>query len=742
METLSNVPLEAQTPWSAQAWLTELCAHQSPAGRDLLERAWTHLQARAQTLPLEEQEAYLRRRCGTADLLHHMLEMDSEALAAALLDVQESDADVAAIQKDFGASVACLVDGITRMVFIHQLHAMQSELDKNKKAAQMENLRKMFLAMAEDARVVLIKLAERLYDMRALKYLPIDKHRAISLETLEIFAPLANRLGIWNIKWELEDLAFRFSEPETYQHLAKLLEDRRSEREDYVRRIVADLQGLFAKADIKAQVYGRPKHIYSIWKKMQRKGVPFEQLFDIFAVRALVESESACYMALGVIHSIWPPIQGEFDDYIAAPKKNGYRSLHTAVMGPDNKPFEVQIRTQDMHKFAEFGVASHWRYKEGVAHDSGFEQKLAWLRQVLQEREEDDGSERDVIGEFNAEIVEDRVYALTPQGKIIDLPQGSTPLDFAYAVHTSIGHRCRGAKINGRMTPLSYQLKTGDQVEVLTTKEEKPSRDWLAPGQSYVHSPRARAKVKQWFKQQDQDQHLAEGRALLEKELRRLNPGAVNYEDLAQRLHFKHADEVFLALGHGELSLRQIARALQEQVLPEKTDAPLVRPAHSGRDKADVVRIQGVDGLLTQMAGCCKPMPPDPLIGYITRGQGITIHRRDCPQALLLQSQEHERLIEVEWHRPDGAVYSVDIEVEAYDRTGLLHDISAILSAEKVNITAAHTGNATDVSDRLIHAKMILTIEVKDAAQLSAVLAKIEQLQNVLKTRRKEVDSR
>jgi GTP pyrophosphokinase len=737
METTSNVPLEPFSTWSASEWLTELCHHHPAAGQKLLHQAWEFLHTRIASLGAEEGVRYLRRRCGTADLLHHMLDMDAEALAAALLDAQENEQDLAYIQSHFGAKIGRLVEGITRMVFIHELHALQSELDKNKKSEQIENLRKMFLAMAEDARVVLIKLAERLYDMRALKYSDATQHRAVALETLEIFAPLANRLGIWNIKWELEDLAFRFSEAATYQHLAQCLDDRRSEREEYVVQIVSELHDLLTKAGIKAHINGRPKHIYSIWKKMQRKDVPFAQLFDILAVRALVETEGECYMALGIIHSAWHPIQGEFDDYIAAPKKNGYRSLHTAVMGPNNKPFEVQIRTQEMHKFAEFGVASHWRYKEGVAHDSGFEQKLAWLRQVLQEREEDDDSERDMIGEFNAEIIEDRVYSLTPLGKIIDLPLGSTPIDFAYAVHTSIGHRCRGAKINGRMVSLSYQLKTGDQVEIITTKEEKPSRDWLALGQSYVHSPRARAKVKQWFKQQDQDQHLVEGRTLLEKELRRLNLINVNYEDLASRLHLKHAEDVFLALAHGELGLRQIARVLQEQVLPDKSDKlPLVRPTE--REKShDIVKIQGVDGLLTQMAGCCKPMPPDLIIGYITRGSGITIHRQDCPQVLLLNIQEHERLIEADWHCPGGKMYQVDIELEAYDRTGLLHDVSSILSAEKVNITAAHTGNATDKEDHLIHAKMILTIEVKDAEQLSSVLAKIEQLQNVFKARRK-----
>lgn len=719
-----------------EAWLDNLGLEEATE-RQWLEKALERLQQQAGKLPPASAEAFIRRRCGSVDILHQVLSMDAETLTVALLAEEDnSEKNRQGIKQQFGAQIAGMVQGVLRMDVIRELKTHRSE---EMSGEQTEKLRKMLLAMAKDARVVLIKLAECLYDMRMLRYSDQAEQKKNAQETLDIFAPLANRLGIWKIKWELEDLAFRYLHPDEYKHLSTLLDERRSERETYIGNIAADLKKRLLQAGVQAEISGRPKHIYSIWKKMQRKGVEFNQLFDIMALRALVDDVTQCYIALGIIHNSWQPILGEFDDYIAVPKKNGYKSLHTAVFGPQNKPFEVQIRTHEMHRFAEFGVASHWRYKEaGVAHDRGFEQKIEWLRQVLQNREEE--GDGDILDEFHAEIVEDRVYVLSPQGRVVDLRAGSTALDFAYAIHTSIGHRCKGAKINHKIAPLTQILKTGDVVEILATKEENPSRNWMNPKLGFLKSHSALSKVRNWFNKQDAEHHLAEGRTLLEKELQRLNVANPNQEQLAKELKYPGINEMLLALGRGTLSTSRIAALLDGNL--SKSGAEFVEPVlHTAphRDKQpNAIKVQGVDGLLTQMAGCCKPMPPDRVTGYITRGHGITIHRHDCEQVAKLKQTEPERLLDVAWEsQPASRKYPVDIEIDAYDRSDLLRDISNIFSAEKINITALQSGKSRNADDMLSRAKVIVTIEINGMEQLSLVMGKIDELANVFSVRRK-----
>jgi len=659
------------------------------------------------------------------------LGMDTDVLVAAILhdiiDIEDKKITLNDIQKRFGPVVARLVDGVAKMKIIEQLndHSHKTIACKN----HTESLRKMLLAMAEDVRVVLIKLADRLDNMRLLRYQPEEKQRRVARETLDLFAPLANRLGIWQLKWELEDLSLRHLEPESYQQMARLLDERRVDRENYVRQVMNSLSEALLKASIKADISGRPKHIYSIWRKMQRKGIDFKEVFDVQAVRVLVDTVTECYMALGIIHNKWQPLRDEFDDYIANPKNNNYQSLHTAVIGPDQKFFEVQIRTHAMHRHADLGVASHWRYKEaGTQHDKQFEQKIVWLRQMLQWKDEDEAG--DFIDRFKSEMFEDRVYVLSPKGQVIDLPQGATPLDFAYHIHTQLGHCCRGAKINNRIVPLTYTLKSGVMVEILTSKEEKPSRDWLIPQAGYLKTSRARANVRQWIKKQDNKQHIDDGRALLERVFRRFNIKDCNLEQLAHSLCFKTVDELLVSVGKGDTTMSQVANVFTEQVLNKKPPViPIIAPPSHTQGS---IHVEGVGGLLTQMARCCQPVPYDPIVGYITKGRGVMVHRRDCPNALRWQDEGNKRLIEVDWSQPDGQqilVYPVDIQISCFDRPGLLRDICVIATHEKINIIATNT--STNKSDNSV--KMMLTLEVKHLDQLSRALAKIDNLANVMK---------
>lgn len=677
---------------------------------------------------------YLVYLATVADILAQ-LGMDTDVLIAAILHgiVEDKQILLDDIQKRFGPIVTRLVDGVAKMKFIEELNDHSQKVINNN--SQIECLRKMLIAMAEDVRVVFIKLADRLNNMRLLRSQPPEKQRRIARETLDLFAPLANRLGIWQIKWELEDLSLRYLEPETYKKMARLLDERRVDRENYIQQLMAELSVALQEAGIKAEVSGRPKHIYSIWRKMQRKEIDFEEIFDVRAVRILVNTINECYMALGIIHNKWQPLRNEFDDYIANPKTNNYQSLHTAVIGSERKIFEVQIRTHTMHHHAELGVASHWRYKEKDAQlDSHFEKKVAWLRQMLQWKDEE-GDAGDFIDRFKSEIFEDRVYVLSPQGQVIDLPQGATPLDFAYHIHTQLGHCCRGAKINTRIVPLTYTLKSGELVEILTSKEEKPSRDWLIPQTGYLKTSRARAKVRQWLNKQDNQQHVAGGRTLLERVLRRFNIKNCNFEQLAQGLRFQSVEELLASVGRGDTTTAQIANTFKEQVLPNKP-LPISIIADNRDTPANGIQIKGVGGLLTQTARCCRPVPYDPIVGYISKGRGVMIHRRDCTNALHWQDEGNERLIEVEWSEPKGqqiSVYSVDIQINGFDRPGLLRDVCTIVTQEKINILATNTN--TNQIDNSVN--MMFTLEVSNLDQLSRSFSKIDNLANVMKVWRK-----
>ena len=566
--------------------------------------------------------------------------------------------------------------------------------------------------------------------------MPEQEQQRIAQETLDIFTPLANRLGMGQIKWELEDLSLRYLEPDTYRKLARALAERRANREHYINAVMEKLRRELSQVGIQGQVSGRVKHIYSIWHKMQRKKLPFDEIFDVRAVRIIVPSVAECYAALGVVHSLWNHLHKEFDDYIANPKENGYQSLHTAVIGPDGKTLEVQIRTLEMHRNAELGVAAHWRYKEGgSAQSSAFEQQIAWLRKMLEWKEEaaDDG---DFLDRFKAEVFQDRVYVVTPKGTIVDMPQGATPLDFAYHIHTEVGHRCRGAKVDGRIVPLTYELKSGQQVDVLTAKNASPSRDWLSPYLGYLKSSRARAKVRHWFKQQDHEKNIAAGRTALERSFQRLDVDIkqADLQKIAERLNFTSVDELYAALGHGDLTTGSVVAKVQELIVPSTPTEflPISRRTRT-QEGGGEVQIRGVGNLLTQMANCCKPLPPDPIVGFITRGRGVTIHRQDCANVLDLMNRHPERCIEVDWGQETQAAYSVDVQIDAYDRPGLLRDITTVFANERANVVKANLSTDPDSS----MARMALTLEIADLGQLSRLLDKVLRLPNVVAAQRK-----
>ena len=570
--------------------------------------------------------------------------------------------------------------------------------DKPLPAAQAETLRKMLLAIVADVRLVTVRLAEQLRRMRAAKGAAESVRHRVAMETRLIFAPLANRLGIWHLKWELEDLAFRFLDQATYRNIAAGLNERRVQRERRIREVIDYLEKELEAVRINAEIQGRSKHIYSIWRKMQRKRVGLDEIFDVSAVRILVDTVKDCYAVLGIVHAHWPYIPGEFDDYIANPKGNFYRSLHTAVIGPGDEPLEIQIRTREMHEHAELGVAAHWRYKEGGGADPAFEKKISWLRQLLEPSEEGE-TDRDFIDRIQAEVFEDRVYAVTPDGDVIDLPAGSTPLDFAYHVHTQVGHHCRGARVNGRMVPLTYRLENGDKVEVITSDACHPSRDWLIPQRGYLVSPRSRSKVRSWFRRQDQDVNQKQGRAMLEKELQRLAV-TPDLDVLAGEFNFPTVDQLYLAVGAGDITLASVISTIERLRKPRVPDELQELPESRRRarrrktDRSGIV-VSGVGDLMTHMARCCRPVPPERIAGYITLGRGVTIHRQDCRNLLRLQDTNPERTIEVDWGQPPDTGFPVDILVEAYDRRGLLRDISTVLTEERTDILESTTRTDT-----------------------------------------------
>ena len=654
------------------------------------------------------------------------LTLDSDALAAAALyPAYASGNEVArTIREQFGASVADLAEGVVRMAHIGGLTNRGGGTKVQHQAAQLEALRKMLLGMVQDVRVVLIKLADHLQELRFLvRSDRAELRTSTALLTRDIFAPLANRLGVWHIKWELEDLAFRTLEPDMYKEIVRLLDEKRLDRERYIESLIEILKAELARAGISAEVTGRPKHLYSIYKKMQRKGVGFEALHDVRAVRVLVDDVKDCYAVLGLAHHLWSPIPKEFDDYIAKPKSNHYRSLHTAVIGPDAKAVEIQIRTHEMHQHSELGIAAHWRYKEDARHDRSYDEKIAWLRQILEWKDEvSDASE--LAEQFKTELFADTVYVLTPQGRVIDLPAGATPIDFAYHVHTELGHRCRGAKIDGAIVPLNTPLKNGQQVEILTAKQGGPSRDWLNPALGFLKSHAARTKVRQWFNRQNFEADVAQGRSVLEKELQRHGATSLNLDKLAYDLGYARLNDLLVALARGEVGPKQLHEALTPAVpKPPVADAlqPLARKPRSGARSS--VLIVGVDRLLTTTARCCKPAPSDAIVGFVTRGRGVSIHRADCANVKRLDAG---RCVAAEWGDAVGATFPVDVAVEAIDRTGLLRDISDVLTRERINVVATSTQTTAHV------ARMRFTLEVESVDHLQRVLAMVREVRGVM----------
>ncbi len=697
------------------AWLDQIGAAYSPDERVAIGDALDAARLRYGHLTTADGEPWLDRTLGAAAIVAG-LKVDVSSVRAAILLGAPSVAgfDAAEFAERFGAEVAQMVIGAARMGAIR---AAPDSAGMEERDLQAENLRKMLLAMVQDIRVVLVKLAERTQALRFLvgsETASAEARAHAARETLDLFAPLANRLGVWQLKWELEDLSLRALEPEAYERIARLLDERRFDRQHYIESVRGTLKRELAAADIKADVTGRAKHIYSIWNKMRRKGSGIESLYDIRAVRILVESVKDCYAALGVVHNLWTPIPREFDDYIAKPKANDYRSLHTAVIGPEGQPLEVQIRTFDMHRQSEYGVAAHWRYKEDAVADAG-----EWLQQ------------------FKSSLFTDTIYVLTPQGKVVDLPRGATPVDFAYAVHTSLGHRCRGAKVDGAMVPLNTVLSSGQRVDIVTVKQGGPSRDWLNPELGYVHSHRARAKVRQWFKAQQVEQTIANGREIVERELARAGLTAVKLEALAAELGFAKLDEFFAAVARSEVNQRALQNAIHAVGRPDSAPAPVAEQASVVKRESRAagagsgILIVGVDRLMTGLARCCKPAPPDPIVGFVTRGKGISIHRQSCSNIARMRERQPERLMTADWGAPRDEVFAVDVIVEAMDRQGLLRDVSEVFSREKINVTAVNT------LSRNLQARMAFTLEVRGLPDLKRALALVRDVPGVLSATRR-----
>ncbi len=658
------------------------------------------------------------------------LHVDPDCLLAGLLyrAVREERIHLGDVRTRFGNEVTVLIGGVLRMAAISDLPLQTDDPVLGQAHGQKDNIRKMLIALVDDVRVALIKLAERTCAIRSVKD-DEQRRRQIGQEVFEVYAPLAHRLGIGHLKWELEDLSFRYIYPESYRKIARLLDGKRLERDRFISTVTEELTAILRSAGLHFKIAGRAKHIYSIWRKMQRKGIGFSQVYDIRAVRILVPEIKDCYATLGLVHGLWRNIPNEFDDYIANPKENGYRSLHTAVIGPEGKALEVQIRTEQMNDEAELGVCAHWRYK-GSDEESGlastYEEKIAWLRQVLDWHEET-GDARAVAEQFSFSVAQDRVYAFTPDGDVVNLAYGATPLDFAYHVHTEIGHRCRGAKVNGVIVPLTYQLNTGERVEILTSNEVLPRRDWLQPGLGYLKTSRARAKVQHWFKSRTRADNIDTGRHLLEKEFKRLALTSVDYQRIARKVQFNTVEDMFAAVGSGDLSSAQVLNAAQGLV--ERAPEPhLRRKRATGTLHRDQVQVRGVGNLLTHVAGCCKPLPGDAILGFITQSRGVSIHRSDCARLLNLKEAAAGRLVEVEWGENPKDNYEVDVAIEAYDRQGLLRDITGLFANARINVLTINTQTNKETHT----ATMRLRVEVPDLGSLSKLLERIDRLHNVV----------
>ncbi|MGE8689600.1 MAG: RelA/SpoT family protein [Achromobacter sp.] len=743
--------LDAPSPFDA-AWRQEVGAGLDAGGLALIDQAVAWAEPRFEGQHALTGEPLAGHGAGVVRVLA-ALHTDAATRAAALLAALPTDlmAPAPSLRNDpvaaaFGAEVARLVHG-TRALLRLGVVARQASDAEAESGSQKEMQRKMLLAMAADLRIVLMRLASRLRSLRWHAESKAPCSTAFARETLDLYAPLANRLGIWQIKWEMEDLAFRFLEPEKYKQIARLLEEKRVEREAFIAGAIERLQAALAKSGVEAEVSGRPKHIYSIWNKMRVKGLDFSQMYDLRALRVIVDDVRACYTALGMVHEMWTPISEEFDDYISRPKPNGYRSLHTVVTDDDGRPFEVQIRTREMHQFAEYGMAAHWRYKEAgakggqVAASSEYDRQLAWMRQLLAWNTDVEGggepakpaAGKPATGKGrNAAAApahtDERIYVLTPQARVIELPAGATPVDFAYHLHTDLGHRCRGARVDGQMVPLQTRLSTGQTVEIISAKSGGPSRDWLNPQLGFLASPRARAKVRMWFNAIELQQRITQGQALVEKELQRLGKTAVNLEQLAQNLGFARADDLYVAAAKEEFSLRQIDTLFQQPAPAAEPQPAALRNASAGsaeKSGKSGVLVVGVGSLLTQLARCCRPAPPDSIAGFVTRGRGVSIHRSDCHSYQALAAREPERVIEVAWGETSDTFYPVDISVRAHDRSGLLRDLSEVFARLRLNVVGVNTQSKQSL------AHMVFTVEVRGGESLSRALDALAEVPGV-----------
>ena len=726
---------QSATLQELREWFDSYCAALPDNDKNLIGTAWLlaqeHYPADAVT---PYGEPLLDHFLGAAQMVHE-LDLLPDAVAATLL------ADIGRYVPDWNllvsercnSTVAELVKGVDEVQKLTHFARVDSLATPEERAQQAETMRKMLLAMVTDIRVVLIKLAMRTRTMQFLSEVPDSpEKRAVAKETLDIFAPLANRLGVWQLKWQLEDLGFRHQEPEKYREIALLLDEKRTERLEYIENFLNILRAELKKYNVHFEVAGRPKHIYSIYKKMVKKKLSFDGLFDIRAVRILVDTVPECYTTLGIVHSLWQPIPGEFDDYIANPKGNGYKSLHTVIVGPEDKGVEVQIRTFDMHQFNEFGVAAHWRYKEGGKGDSAYEQKIAWLRQLLDWRENmAESGKEDLAAAFKTELFNDTIYVLTPHGKVLSLPTGATPIDFAYALHSSIGDRCRGAKVEGQIVPLSTPLENGQRVEIITAKEGHPSVNWLYEG--WVKSSKAIGKIRAYIRQQNADTVREEGRVQLDKQLAKLTPKP-NLQELAENLGYKKLDDLYTAVGQGEISNRAIQKAcgtLNEPPPVPVSETTIVKQSKIKKGGKTGVLIDGEDGLMTTLAKCCKPAPPDDIVGFVTRERGISVHRKTCPSFQHLAEQAPEKVLNASWAAlQEGQVFAVDVEIRAQDRSGLLRDVSDALARHKLNVTAVQT------QSRDLEASMRFTLEVKQVNDLPRVLTSLGDVKGVLSVTR------
>lgn len=715
----------------------------SPVEHEIIHHAYHKAQTKHEGQFRKSGEPYFTHCEAVALILADMHVMDAETIAAALMHdlIEDTPVTYDDLQLEFNTTIANLVDGVTKLdalpIRVENDTIDRHNKDEMKRQLELEYFRRMLMTVGDDVRVVLIKLADRLHNMRTLGHMPPDRQVQKARETMEIFAPLANRLGIWQLKWELEDLAFRYLENDAYRAIANNLDERRADREAYMEHMVGCLRAELANNGIHdADVSGRPKHIYSIYKKMVRKDVPFREVYDVRAIRVIVDTIPQCYQVLGIVHNRWRPIPGEFDDYIASPKDNFYQSLHTAVLDERGRTLEVQIRTWDMHEHAEYGVAAHWRYKEGnAATDAKFNDRISYFRRLMEMGLDGNEDAKTFMENMKSQVFENRVYAFTPKGDIIDLPQGATPIDFAYHVHTEIGHRCRGAKVQGKLVSLNYELNIGDQVDIITAKRGGPSLDWLNPDLGYVKTNRARTKIRQWFRKQNRDNNISSGRALLDHEMKKLGVNTtMTFESVARLFEFDHLEDFFAAIGAGDINAAQIDGRILDRTQELERAKMVVKPKPSMRIRpkpgTNGVQVLGAGGFLVTLGRCCQPVVGEDIIGFITRGRGITVHRTDCPN--VISTAEPERLIEVSWSgEDDKQCYTVHVEIIAFDREGLMRDISSAIAEERINMSTVNVATQHDI------ATFNVTMELKHLQQLTRVLGRVASIPSVVEARRR-----